>query len=265
MSNNNIITFDVETTGIDPQRDQIIELCLQIGFETNTALKTWRIRPSVPISPAAFKVHGISVDDLKNCPAFCDVASEILPYFHNAKAIIGYNLEFDLSFLQAELTRNKLDTIDLKKINLVDPLLIWRKCEPRNLSAAYLRFAGKELIGAHSAEADVVAAAEVLSGMIKQFDLEDGNWTTLAELSGLNRTSWIGPTYHLQFRENEIVFGFGKFRNRSIVEVANSEDKGYLQWIIQKEDFPPHLKKVLSEGPLSNGSALAQWVSENIK
>lgn len=258
----NVITFDVETTGIDAQKDQIIELCLQSGFKSGTSLKTWRIRPSVPVSPAAVKVHGISDEDLKNCPAFADVANEIIPFFQNAEAIIGYNLEFDLSFLQAELARNKIDTLDLKKIHLVDPLLIWRKCEPRNLGAAYQRFVGKELIGAHSAQADVVAAAEVLSGMIEQFDLGQ-DWENLAKLSGLNRTSWVGPTYHLQIRENEVVFGFGKFRNRSLVEIAKSEDRSYLDWIAKKDDFPPHLKKVIKEGPLNSDQELLSWISKN--
>lgn len=259
-----IVTFDVETTGIDPQKDQIIELCLQTGFKTDAIIKTWRIRPTVPISAGAFSVHGISIEDLKDSPVFYEVINEILPYFKNAQAIIGYNIEFDISFLQAELVRNKLEPLDLKQTHLVDPLLIWRKCEPRNLGAAYQRFVGKELIGAHSAEADVAAAADVLFGMIEQFDLGE-DWEALAKLSGLNRSSWVGPTYHLQIKDSEVVFGFGKFRNRSVVEVASSEDKTYLQWIIQKEDFPTHLKKVLSEGPLNSKTALAQWVSKNIK
>lgn len=258
-----VITFDVETTGIDAQKDQIIELCLQSGFKSNTSIKTWRIKPSVPISQAAYNVHGISMDDLKDCPNFKELASEIIPYFQNAQTIIGYNVEFDLSFLQAEILRNNLEPLDFKKIHLVDPLLIWRKCEPRNLSAAHLRFVGKELVGAHSAQADVVAAADVLSGMIEQFDLEL-DWEALAKLTGLNRSSWVGPTYHLQIKDSEVVFGFGKFRNRSLVEIANSEDKSYLQWIAQKDDFPPHLKKVIKEGPLNSDQDLLSWIAKNI-
>lgn len=260
----NIITFDVETTGTDFQKDQIIELCLQIGFGENVSHKTWRIKPDVPIAQAAFQIHGISEKDLSSCPKFAQLAEEVLSYFKDANVIIGYNLEFDLSFLQAELARNQLPQLELKNIFLVDPLMIWRKCEPRNLTAAYQRFAGKELVGAHSAEADVTAAAEVLSGMIEQFDLEPGNWKALADLSGLARNNWIGPTYHLQLKDNQVIFGFGKYRNRSVIEIANSEDKSYLQWIIQKEDFPAHLKKILKEGPLKNNSELLEWLSQNV-
>lgn len=259
-----IITFDVETTGIDSARDQIIELCLQVGFKPDVQIKKWRIKPGVPVSDAAFRVHGISNQDLANCPSFSQLAEEILGYFKTADVLIGYNLEFDVSFLQAELLRASLEALDLKNIFLVDPLLIWRKCEPRNLSAAYQRFVGKELEGAHSAQADVDAAADVLTGMVKQFDLEPGNWKALAELSGLSRNNWVGPTYHLQIKDNKVVFGFGKFRNRSLAEIANSDDRSYFDWIIKKDDFPEHLKKVLKEAPIADESELSSWLAKNI-
>lgn len=259
-----VITFDVETTGIDPQRDQIIELCIQEGFKPKQTVKTWRIKPSVPVSDAAFRVHGISNKDLENCPSFSELASEILSHFNNAEVLIGYNIEFDISFMQAELARNNIEALDLKSIHLVDPLLIWRKCEPRNLSAAYKKFVGKELSNAHSAEADVAAAAEVLTGMIEQFDLKSGDWKSLAELSGLNRNNWVGPSYHLQIKDNQVVFGFGKFRNRSLTEIANSEDRSYLDWIAKKDDFPPHLKKLLKEAPINSDADLIGWINSNL-
>ncbi len=65
-----LIVFDVETTGTHKDRDQIIELSAQQGLGTDAPRKTWRIKPSVPISPGAQRVHGISMDDLKNCEPF---------------------------------------------------------------------------------------------------------------------------------------------------------------------------------------------------
>ena len=261
-----IITFDVETTGINPKKDQIIELCLQIGFNTdnsdNTEVKTWRIKPSVPISAGAQKVHGISLKDLENCDDFKTSSNQFLNYFKKAEVIIGYNVEFDISFLQAELERNAIEALNLKDINVIDPLQIWRKCEPRNLSAAHERFAGSALENAHSAEADVIGVSEVLKGMINQFDLESGNWKSLAELSGLSRNNWIGPSYHLQLKDQVVVIGFGKHKNRSLVDIAKSEDSSYLDWIISKDDFPTHLKKILKDADLSTEDSLQNWIKK---
>src|SRR5687768_10364436 len=42
-----VLVFDVETTGTDRRRDQVIELCVQYGL--SGASKTWRFKPSVSI------------------------------------------------------------------------------------------------------------------------------------------------------------------------------------------------------------------------
>ena len=264
-----IITFDAETTGINPKKDQIIELCLQIGFDKNIEVKTWRIKPSVPISPSAQKVHGISLKDLEGCDDFKTSSTQFLDYFKKAEVIIGYNVEFDISFLQAELARNGLENLNLKDINIVDPLQIWRKCEPRNLSAAHQRFTGVALENAHSAEADVIGTADVLKGMIKQFDLatnsKELDWNSLAKLSGLSRNNWIGPSYHLQLKDQIVVIGFGKHKNRPLIDIAKSEDSSYLDWIVSKDDFPPHLKQILKDAPLTSEDSLQDWIKSNFK
>src|SRR5689334_11652591 len=72
-----IIVFDCETTGIDFTRDQVIELCVQHGLDDSATSQTWRIKPDVPIAPAAQAVHGISMADLADCPSFAAYADEI--------------------------------------------------------------------------------------------------------------------------------------------------------------------------------------------
>ena len=65
-----IIVFDCETTGIDFTRDQVIELCVQHGLGDDATSRVWRMKPAVPIHPAAQAVHGITMADLAACPAF---------------------------------------------------------------------------------------------------------------------------------------------------------------------------------------------------
>src|SRR5690606_27708698 len=96
MSSERVLVFDVETTGTDKRRDQVIELCVQFGIEPDARSQTWRIRPDVAISPGAQAVHGISAEDLVGCPRFPEVADAVRAIFDEADVLVGYNLAFDI-------------------------------------------------------------------------------------------------------------------------------------------------------------------------
>ncbi|MCA9450580.1 MAG: 3'-5' exonuclease, partial [Candidatus Omnitrophica bacterium] len=221
------IIFDVETTGMAPDKDQIIELAVQRGLEPGAELQVWRFRPSVPIAPAAQAVHGISMEDLADCPSFADQLPEFLPLFEEASILIGYNVKFDLTFLLAELQRNKYPALDLSTKQIVDPLRIWQAMEPRRLENAVLRFTGKELTNAHAAGADVQATGEALQGMLEAFGLAGRPWKELAEITGFRQSDWIGPTYHIRWKEGAPCFAFGKHNGESLVTVAAKDSRSY--------------------------------------
>ena len=179
-----VVIFDVETTGTDRAHDQIIELCVQLGLDGPGgagASRVWRIRPSCSIHPDAQAVHGISMEDLVGCPAFGDVARDIRAVIDGARVLVGYNLAFDIDMLQAELHRAGLSPLDLAGKQLVDPLRLWQRCEPRSLQAAHRRFVGQEFPAAHSASADAAATGRVLRGMLSHFKLA-GDWTAIAQV-----------------------------------------------------------------------------------
>jgi DNA polymerase III subunit epsilon len=188
-----ILIFDCETTGIDFGRDQIIELCIQRGLEESAGrVWTWRIRPEVEIQPAAQAIHGISADDLADCPQFSDLAHQVAQVFADADIIVGYNVAFDLDMLRAEYARlsdghpakHALDQ-SLAGKQIVDALRLWQKCEPRSLQHAHQRFVGNAFASAHSASADVAATGRVLAGMLKHFKLDEPqvNWDRIADVS----------------------------------------------------------------------------------
>lgn len=256
-----IAIFDLETTGIDPARDQIIELSVQKGLEKDAFRKTWRIKPSVPISPEAQAVHGISMEDLQGCKNFRAHSDVFRRIFEKSEMLIGYNLEFDLSFVQAEFRRISQPEIDLREKLLIDPYRLWRKCEPRTLADAHNRFAGSTLEGAHSAEQDVIATGRVLEGMLKAFSLKERNWKDIAQMCGLSRSNWIGPSHHFQWTGSTAVFGFGKHRNRPISEIAQLEDGSYLDWLL-KTDFPGHVKQIARAAKVKSSDELAGWLTE---
>jgi DNA polymerase-3 subunit epsilon len=255
----NELTFDTETTGTDTSRDQIIEICIQIGFRDEAKIITKRIKPTIPISKEAQAVHGISMEDLKDSPSFKQVGDSLRGYFDQAEVIIGYNVIFDLQIMQAELLRNKLSPISLKGKLIIDPLQIWRKMKPRSLSHAVKEFCGRDHSTAHSAEGDVVATADVYQAMIKSFNLEN---TPIKELAAMSLPQdWIGISNHITWRKQTPVFNFGKGRGQPVWNYLRSES-GYFDWM-RRQNFPAHVIEICDMAIQNNEADFAGWVQEN--
>ena len=238
-----ILVFDCETTGIDFSKDQVIELCVQHGLHDGAPSRTWRIKPTVPIAPAAQAVHGITMDMLADCPGFDAYADEIADVFAVAEVIVGYNLSFDIDMLQAEYARLQRPALALHGKTIVDAFRLWQQCEPRSLQHAHRRFVGDEFAAAHSASADVAATARVLSGMLQHFELEDRDWSQIASVCDPGRATWVGPSRHLRWDGELIVLGFGKHMGIGLAELAAGPDRGFLRWVIDR-DFPSHVIEI---------------------
>jgi DNA polymerase-3 subunit epsilon len=238
-----IVVFDCETTGIDFAKDQVIELCIQHGLGDSATSQTWRIRPTVPIAPAAQAVHGITIEMLADCPPFAAFADEIAQVFAVADVIVGYNLSFDIDMLQAEYARLGRPPLELGGKKIVDAFRLWQQCEPRSLQHAHRRFVGDEFAAAHSASADVAATGRVLVGMLEHFDLADRDWAQIASVCDPGRASWVGPSRHLRWDGEVIVLGFGKHMGIALHELAAGPDRGFLRWVLDR-DFPPHVMEI---------------------
>lgn len=262
MDQRRVIVFDVETTGTDKRRDQVIELCVQFGLDGAAgpgSQTTWRIRPDVPISPGAQAVHGITMEDLAVCPRFGQVAGVIREVFDEAEVLVGYNLSFDIDMLQAEMDRIGQPRLDLAGKQIIDPFRLWQQCEPRTLMDAHRRFVGQEFVAAHSATADVAATGRVLRGMVESFGLPR-DWGDIARVCEPERDSWVGTSRHLRWDENgRVVIGFGKHTGRVLSELAAGPDSSYLSWIAGK-DFPLHVREICERALELDGAELEAWV-----
>ena len=254
-----IIVFDCETTGIDFAKDQVIELCVQHGLDHGANSQVWRIKPAVPIHPAAQQVHGITAEELADCPPFEAYADEIAAVFVQAEVIVGYNLSFDIDMLQAEYARIGRPPLDLSHKKIVDPFRLWQQCEPRSLQHAHRRFVGDEFASAHSASADVAATGRVLVGMLRQFELEDRDWGQIASVCDPGRASWVGPSRHLRWDGEVIVLGFGKHMGMPLHELAAGPDRSFLRWVVDK-DFPPHVGEICKAALERSPDDLLAWV-----
>ncbi|NQV03524.1 MAG: hypothetical protein HQ542_12815, partial [Bacteroidia bacterium] len=247
--------IDLETTGIKVATDRIVEICiLRAELNGTTNIKTLRINPEMEIPWETTAIHGISNEDVRDCPTFRQVAHEMVRFLDSCD-LAGYNSNhFDIPLLVEEFLRVEVD-FDLKGRRLVDIQNIFHKMEPRNLSAAYQFYCGKELINAHSAEADTIATYEILKAQLdkykeREFKDRDGNLSTpvvndIKALSNFSHQSRnVDLVGHIVFNAKKVeVFNFGKHKGKPVTEVFQKEPS-YYDWIM-KSEFPRSTKKVV--------------------
>ena len=164
-----IAFFDLETTGLNISKDKIVEIAiLKINPSGTEELLLHRINPVIPISEESTSIHGISNDDVKDCPTFEQLAEEIKTFIGDAD-LAGYNSNrFDIPFLLEELLNSKVD-LDMENRKFIDVQTIFHKMEQRTLEAAYKFYCNKEIENAHSAEADTRATYEVLKTQLDRY------------------------------------------------------------------------------------------------
>ena len=237
-----ILFFDIESTGLNIASDSIIELCFVKVFpDGEQRVKTWRVKPwdyerncQRAINPSAQAVHGISAEDLADCPTFYQIMNEVMEWLSGSD-LAGFNsAKFDLPMLAEEIERvrrfMKIETdVDLHKKKMVDVQTIFHKMEPRNLKAAYRFYCGQELENAHAAEADTLATYEVLKGQLDKYHELKNDTTFLANFSTMQRH--IDYAGRLIYGENdEPVISFGKHKGKTAREVYFTEPS-YFAWI----------------------------------
>jgi DNA polymerase-3 subunit epsilon len=124
------IVFDTETTGLDAmQGDRLVEIgCIELlnRFPTGKTFQCY-FNPERDMPDAAFKIHGLSVEFLKDKPLFAHKVEELIAFLGDAQ-LVAHNAMFDLSFLNAELERAGRAAVSRERI--IDTLLIARRKHP---------------------------------------------------------------------------------------------------------------------------------------
>ena len=239
-----IVFLDLETTGVDPAKDRIVEISLvKVQPDGSKEVKTRRINPGMPIPPESTAIHGIADDDVKDEPRFEQIAKSLAAYMEGCD-LAGYNSNrFDIPVLAEEFLRAGVD-VDLKKRRFIDVQNIFHKKEQRTLVAAYKFYCDKDLEDAHSAEADTLATYEVLMAQLERYPDLENDIDKLAEFS--TRGEAADYAGRILFNEKgEEVFGFGKYKGRPVAEVFRAEPS-YYAWMMNG-DFPLYTKKVITE------------------
>ncbi len=228
---NPLVVFDLETTGVDISKDRIVEISiLKVHPDGLEETRTRRINPEMPIPIEASEVHGIYDDDVQDCPTFKQVANSLYQWIKGCD-LAGFNSNrFDLPMLVEEFLRAGV-SVDLSQRKFVDVQVIYHKLERRTLEAAYKYYCNKDLIGAHSAEADTRATYEVLQAQLDKYPEElENDINALAEFSRYNKNvDFAGLLIYNE--EDEILINFGKYKGHKLKEVL-AKDMGYYSWVM---------------------------------
>lgn len=237
-----IAFFDLETTGVSPLHDRIVEIAV-MRFDPGArepVAKTRRLNPGRPIPPEASAIHGIRDADVADSPTFPQVARSLAQFLEGCD-LSGFNiLGFDLPMLVEEFARAEVE-FDLEGRRFIDVQRMFHKLEPRDLTAAVKRYLDEDHVDAHGAEADVRATFRVLDGMLKQHPTLPRDVLALQEQFNPRAPDRIDATGKLARRNGDVVITFGKHAGKPLTELAVTH-RDYLDWIL-KGDFSVEVKR----------------------
>jgi DNA polymerase-3 subunit epsilon len=126
------VVLDTETTGLNAKLgDRIIEIgCVEI-LSRNVGERHFHayLNPERDVDLGATRVHGLTLDDLRQKPKFAEVAKAFLDFVTGAEVLI-HNADFDVEFLDWELKRAKLGKFTDHVAKITDTLGFARELHP---------------------------------------------------------------------------------------------------------------------------------------
>ncbi len=252
-----LVAFDLETTGLEQERDRVLEFCFVELDESLQELGRWSklVDPGIPVSKEIEELTGISTAMVKGQPPFSAHAPRIQALVKDA-VLIAHNHSFDVPFLNMELLRAGQPGL-APDHPCIDTLVIERHVNSHRLSEVYRRYVGKPFDGGHRSEADVLATVEVLR---KQREVhaaalpQNGLEGLLApnvdrHFGGETRVRHWLDHGHRFYRDPKgtIRLGFGPHRSCPAIQVHEcvngvaGHHEEFLRWMLRR-DFPADTK-----------------------
>ena len=242
-----ICIFDLEATGVNVLEDRIVDVCvLRREPDGTETVFSSLVNPGVPIPPEATAIHHITDEMVADQPRMVDLAPKLLEIFAGAD-LSGFNAaRYDIPLLAAELKRVGVDWPGAGR-RVVDSFVIFSRKERRDLTAAYKFYCGKDLTGAHRAEADVRATAEILWAQAERYPDLPQDVAGLEAWCNQVDPSRVDADGKFIWKSGEAAFGFGnKHKSKTLREVVRT-DRGYISWMIEKGNFSADVVRICRE------------------
>ena len=248
-----LIFFDIESTGVDVATDRIVSLAaLKIMTEdlVTDAFEVscdWKFNPGIPIPKQASDIHSITDEMVKDWPRFQEHVSEVQAFFAGAD-LCGFNvINFDVPILWEEFHRSGIEW-DLSTVKIVDASEIFRRKEPRTLTAAVAKYCQREHTAAHDAMGDVLATRDVLAGQLFAYPELSGltvpalaEFSTSQEFDGQPATRIDLAGYLIRDAQ-----GVARYTLKKVRGIAVHDDAGFGLWML-KSAFPENTKAALRQ------------------
>lgn len=231
---NKLVCIDVETTGLNPGVNRIIQLSAikfdpsnwEVLGEFDEYINPTGVGTLPLIERSAQDIHHITPEFLKEhgkCRK--EVFEEFLKFIDGCDYLTYNGNTFDFRFLSKDFEVEGVEfPIEDKKF--FDAYAMECKFCPRDLSSVYKKYTSQEMENAHNSFSDVKATIEVFKGQIKEhnLDLEEiSEWheNNLFDIDGFVRLSYDEP--------QKILFNQGKYRNQDVADVLKI-DPSYVHW-----------------------------------
>jgi DNA polymerase-3 subunit epsilon len=241
-----LITFDLETTGLDVVNDRICSLGYKImhpmqGPDPEITKGVFYFNPGIVIPPEVEAIHGLSNERLKNELPFKEQAASMYGLFFGCDLATFNGNSFDVLLLSEEFARAGVSW-PLPGTRMIDVKNIFTKKEARSLVDAHRFYLGEEMEGNHEAGADVEATFNVLKAQLARYpDL--GEMT----IDGLHQYCMMNPAaVDLAGKlalddDGDYIYTFGKNKGVKVKDVP-----GYARWMLDA-DFPGNTKAWLEK------------------
>lgn len=164
---NNYVVFDIETTGLDPEFDEIIEIGA-VKIKDGIKIDTFNslIKPEYEIDEFITELTGITNEMVENAPSIDEVLPKFMDFIKDY-IIIGHNVNFDINFIYDNL--EELNILPITN-DFVDTLRISRRLIPElkhHKLSDLANYFNIDTNGSHRALKDVEITSEVLNNLNK--------------------------------------------------------------------------------------------------
>lgn len=234
---------DVETTGTDPEADEIVSLAVvRLGPDgVETARYATLVRPSRPIPAEATAVHGITDRDVLDAPSLADVAPRVLALLEGA-VFAAHNAAFDLAMLQHGLATEGLVYRPVGVACTLDAFRLLEPLAPSHRLEAICARHGIQLEDAHEALGDVVATAALVRLLLAQGIAPE---TVVLDRAAYLRLRSVGDTRSAS--EPQIRRVFGLARSAGLLRPDGGVDRDAVLALVERVTGTPDVDALTRE------------------
>ena len=173
-----LVVFDLETTGLDPTAERIIEIgAMKLEGMRPVAEFSFLVSTHIELTDDIIRLTGITPDMLRGQPKIEDVLPKFLEFIEGS-ILVAHNAEFDVSMIKAACSRAGIDLdwpcfCTLKMARELLPDLENKKLD--TLAKHY----GLTFEARHRAIGDIKVTTGVLSGMLAKEAAPFKKWSQM--------------------------------------------------------------------------------------